>query len=205
MSSSPKSIRTILGATPATASINDSTLIIIDAQNEYVHGQLTTANLNATRPAILSVLENYRSEKNVHKGKNIVHILHERPESSPVFTKGTSLFEEFAELRPAHDSEEKTIVKHQPSSFAGTDLQVYLEGLGDVGKKLVLTGYMAHVCVSTTARKAEELGYEVVIVGDAVGNRDIPGVSGEEVTKVVLRELDDAFGTVVKSGDIQVV
>jgi len=40
------------------------------------------------------------------------------------------------------------------------------------------------VCVSTTARQAAELGYDVVLAEDAIGDRDIPGMSGEEVTKV---------------------
>lgn len=42
----------------------------------------------------------------------------------------------------------------------------------------------AHVCVSTTAREAHQLGYEVVLPEDAIGDRDIPGASGEDVTKV---------------------
>jgi nicotinamidase-related amidase len=61
---------------------------------------------------------------------------------------------------------------------------------------------MAHVCVSTTAREAFQKGYEVVLVEDAIGDRDIPGVKGDEVTRVVLAELGDCFGTVVKSQDI---
>lgn len=36
----------------------------------------------------------------------------------------------------------------------------------------MLVGYMAHVCVSTTARQAAERGYEVVVVKEAVGDRD---------------------------------
>ena len=60
----------------------------------------------------------------------------------------------------------------------------------------------AHVCVSTTARQGAELGYDVVLAEDAIGDRDIPGVSAEEVTKIALRELGDAFGTVVQSKDI---
>ena len=62
---------------------------------------------------------------------------------------------------------------------------------------------MAHVCVSTTAREASQKGYEVIIVEDAVGDRDIPGVKGDEVTRVALAELADAFGTVVKSAEIK--
>lgn len=70
-------------------------------------------------------------------------------------------------------------------------------------KKLVMVGYMAHVCVSTTAREAMQKGYEVVLVEDGIGDRDIPGVKGDEVTRVVLAELADCFGTVVKSSDIK--
>jgi nicotinamidase-related amidase len=70
-------------------------------------------------------------------------------------------------------------------------------------KKIVLTGYMAHVCVSTTAREGFQHGYDVVIVEDGVGDRDIPGAKGEDVTKMVLKELGDVFGTVVQSADIK--
>lgn len=48
----------------------------------------------------------------------------------------------------------------------------------------------AHVCVSTTAREAHQLGYDVVVAKDAVGDRSIPAdggkeaVSGEQVTQV---------------------
>jgi len=57
--------------------------------------------------------------------------------------------------------------------------------------------------VSTTARQGAQLGYDVVLAEDAIGDRDIPGVSAEEVTKVALKELSDAFGTVVQSKDIK--
>ena len=71
------------------------------------------------------------------------------------------------------------------------------------GKKIVLTGYMAHVCVSTTARQAEQRGYEVLLAEDGIGDRDIPGATGEEVTKMVMNELGDAFGTVVQGSSIK--
>lgn len=57
--------------------------------------------------------------------------------------------------------------------------------------------------MSTTARDAARMGYEVVIAQDAVGDRDIPGASGSEVTKMVMTELGDAFGTVLMSSDIR--
>lgn len=70
-----------------------------------------------------------------------------------------------------------------------------------MGKKIVLVGYMAHVCVSTTARVGAEKGFEVVVVEEAVGDRDVPGVGGEELTRVAVAEVGDAFGTVLKGVD----
>jgi nicotinamidase-related amidase len=88
-----------------------------------------------------------------------------------------------------------------PGSFAETRLDEVLKGWGV--KKIVLVGYMAHVCVSTTAREGSQKGYEVVLVEDAIGDRDIPGASGEDVTSMTLKELNDVFGTVIESSDIK--
>lgn len=60
----------------------------------------------------------------------------------------------------------------------------------------------AHVCISTTARHAAEQGYDVVVVEDAVGDRDIPGVDGRTLTRIALAELGDAFATIIKSDSI---
>ncbi|KAL2434989.1 Epoxide hydrolase penJ [Exophiala dermatitidis] len=193
-----KSFRDLVGAPRVTASPADSTLVIIDAQNEYAQGNLKTVNVDQTRKAIASLLERYRAAGD---GKNIVHVVHKTPDGAPVFTPGTALAEEFDELKPRPG--EKVIQKQKVSSFADTDLHDYLSSLGERGKKTVLTGYMAHVCVSTTARAGADLGYNVVLAADAIGDRDIPGFTGSEVTDAVLKELGDAFGTVVQSAEVK--
>ncbi|TKA64200.1 hypothetical protein B0A49_08772 [Cryomyces minteri] len=188
------SFRQIVGAGPSTASTKDSVLVIIDAQNEYAEGKLTVSNASSSRKAIGGLLDRYRKAD----GK-IVHVVHSVPEGAPVFTPKTKLAEEFEELAPKEG--EKLIEKLYPGAFSETGLHDYLRGIG--GKKLVLTGYMAHVCVSTTAREAAQHGYDVILAEDAIGDRDIPGASGDDVTKMVMLELGDAFGTVVKSSEIQ--
>jgi nicotinamidase-related amidase len=127
------SMREILGAAPSTASPSDSTLIIIDAQNEYAEGKLAVSNAPETRKAIASLLEKYRAAN----GK-IVHVKHIVPEGAPVFTPNTKLAEEYEELTPKEG--EKVIEKMHPSSFADTSLHDYLRGVG--GLKIVLVGYM---------------------------------------------------------------
>ncbi|KAF2849071.1 isochorismatase hydrolase-like protein [Plenodomus tracheiphilus IPT5] len=188
------SFREMLGVPAGTASTSDSALIIIDAQNEYASGKLTVTNAAESRKVIASLLEKYRTAN----GK-LIHVMHQVPDGAPIFTPGTELAQEFKELT-AKDGEEQ-IWKQHPGSFAGTNLNDTLQKWGT--KKVVLVGYMAHVCVSTTARQAAQEGYEVILVEDAIGDRDIPGLTGAEVTKAVLAELGDAFGTVIKSSDIK--
>jgi hypothetical protein len=131
--SSATSFRELIGVSPSTASVADSTLIIIDAQNEYAEGKLKCSNTASSRKVIASLLEKYRQGN----GK-IVHVVHDTPDGAPVFTPGTKLAEEFDELAPKDG--EKVIHKNYPSSFAGTDLHKHLGG-----GKIVLTGYM--VCL----------------------------------------------------------
>ncbi|KAJ6479335.1 Isochorismatase-like protein [Mycena vitilis] len=190
----PKSFREHLGIPLSTASTEDSVLIIIDAQNEYLSGLLAVADPESTRRVIAALLERYR----VAHGA-IVHIEHSTPAGAPVFTPDTPLAEVFPELRPKDG--EAVVRKRFPGAFAETNLGEVIKETGR--RMIVLVGYMAHVCVSTTAREGHQRGYEVVLVGDAIGDRDIPGASAADDTKTVLLELGDVFGTVVESSSIQ--
>jgi len=130
---SATSFRSLIGVQPSTASPSDSTLIIIDAQNEYAEGKLAVSNAASSRKAIASLLQKYRDAN----GK-IVHVTHVVPDGAPVFTPNTALAEEFEELTPRDG--EKVVKKMYPSAFAETDLAEYLKGEGQ--GKVVLTGYM---------------------------------------------------------------
>ncbi|KAM0715049.1 hypothetical protein Q7P37_009514 [Cladosporium fusiforme] len=189
-----QSFLNIVGVSPSSASPSNSTLVIIDAQNEYSEGKLKVTNAPQSRKAIAALLKRYRDA-----GGKVIHVVHKTPQGAPVFTPDTKLAEEYEELTPK--SGEKVIGKNHPSSFADTDLQEYLGS--EAGTKVVLAGYMAHVCVSTTARDAARFGYDVIVAEDCVGDRDIPGVSGDDLTKIVMHELADAFATVVQSSDIK--
>jgi len=155
---------------------------------------LKTENVSSTRKAIFDLLERYRAAS-----APLVHIVHNEAQGAPVFSPGTESVKEFAELEPK--SGEKVIVKHHPGSFTGTDLDEYLKSTGK--NKIVLTGYMAHVCVSTTARQAAEKEYDVVLAEGAIGDRNIPGGKAEDVVAIVLAELADAFGSVVNVESIK--
>lgn len=56
--------------------------------------------------------------------------------------------------------------------------------------------------MSTTARQGAERGWDVLIAEDAVGDRDIPGVKAEDLTKTALLEIADAFGSIIQGKDV---
>lgn len=137
--SSVLSFRQHLGIEPSKASVQDSTLVIIDAQNEYATGKLKIEQVETSRKVIKELLEKYRDG-----GGQIVHVVHDTSKKAPLFTLGTPLAEIFEELTPKDG--EKIVHKKHPSSFAGTDLQEHLESINS--KKLVLVGYMVRSCPS---------------------------------------------------------
>lgn len=142
-----QSFREIVGAGPSTASPSNSTLVIIDAQNEYAEGKLKVSNAPETRKAIAALLKKYREA-----GGKVVHVKHTVPEGAPVFTPNTKLAEEYDELKP--EDGEKVINKIHPSSFADTNLHDYLRGVG--GLKVVLVGYMVG-CLPPKHRAAADV------------------------------------------------
>ena len=88
-----QSFRQIVRASPSSASPVNSTLVIIDAQNEYAEGKLKGTNTASSRKAIANLLNKYRDVK----GK-IVHVVHQTPNGAPVFTLDSKLAEEFNEF-----------------------------------------------------------------------------------------------------------
>lgn len=136
-----KSFRQLLGVPPSTASPSDSALVIIDAQEEYRSGLLAVSNAPSSSAAIASLLDRYRAAD-----APLVHILHQVPEGAPVFTPGKPVAEEMDAVKAK--SGEKVIHKQHPGSFAGTELQKWLDGQGV--KKVVLAGYMVSFLVVVT-------------------------------------------------------
>ncbi|KAK0383938.1 hypothetical protein NLU13_8029 [Sarocladium strictum] len=189
-----QTIRALVGIPDSKPTLTDSVLIIIDAQNEYATGLLKVARLNETRSAIKALLDRYRSS-----GGSVIHVAHQSPEGAPIFTPGTPLASIFDELTPVEG--EPVVHKAHATAFTGTDLKKHL----DLTKKnkIAVVGYMAHNCVSATIRAAAELGYDSYAVKDAIGDRDIPGATAEELVRVTLAELADVVATIVDSKDIQ--
>ncbi|KAI4091619.1 MAG: hypothetical protein LQ344_003970 [Seirophora lacunosa] len=184
------SFRSFLSIPPSHPTPTNSALILIDCQNEYAHGRLAIHDLPASRAVIADLLRKYRDA-----GGDVVHVVHETPEGAPLFTPGTDLAEEWEELKPREG--EEVIRKVKPCAFSDTKLDDVLKNR--MGKEKIV---LAHVCVSSTSRIGAELGYDVSVVSDGIGDRDIPGASAQQLVDTVLAELGDVSATIVKSSDL---
>jgi nicotinamidase-related amidase len=177
--------------------LSESALIVIDAQREYLDGKLPLEGIDSALQQIRKLLEKGRKS-----GAQIYFIRHAVGEGSPIFNPATEYFQIIDSVAPSPG--EKVIDKHHANSFAQTDLDDQLKKSGQ--KKLIVTGFMTHACVSATVRSAAERGYATTIVANACATRDLPGTSGgtvaaAKVHDATLAALQDLFATVVSSAE----
>jgi nicotinamidase-related amidase len=194
MTDAPKTLLMMAGAPLDPSSLSESTLIIIDAQNEYRTGALPLTGIDKAVEEIESLLARARAA-----GTPIVHVQHKgRPGGA--FDLEDERGRIMRELAP--ECAEPVVQKPLPNAFAGTDLAEKLEAAGR--KQLIITGFMTHMCVSSTARAALDHGYRVTVPASTVATRDLPAPDGsgvlkaEEISRYALTELSDRFAIIAK-------
>ena len=79
---------------------------------------------------------------------------------------------DWAELAPELGAGEGDVVvtKHQPNAFFGTDLEIQLSRRGI--RTVILGGISTNIGVESTARAAQERGYDQIFVEDAMAARE---------------------------------
>jgi nicotinamidase-related amidase len=107
------------------------------------------------------------------------------------------------QARPIAD--EPIFQKHVNSAFIGTELETHLRSNGI--DALVIVGITTDHCVSTTARMAANLGFDVTVVEDATTTFERRGPDGtlysaDVMHRVELASLNGEFATVRSSHDI---
>jgi hypothetical protein len=134
-------------------------------------------------------------------GVPVFHVMHDAGPGSP-YDITAEIGQISSEVAPADG--EPVVVKHYPSSFFQTGLG---DLLGKTGRPdLVLAGFMTHMCVSSTARDAFNLGYRPTIVASATATRELPVPGGVPVPAATLQTatlagIADLFTLVVGKPD----
>lgn len=197
----PPTLLTIAGASLQPATLADSVLVIVDAQNEYVSGKLPLTGVAEAIAETARLLTAARAA-----GTPVIHIVHHSAPGRPVFDPQTALAEIVPQLTalPAED----VIVKRLPNAFAGTELEARLKEIAAAtGRKaIMLAGFMTHMCISATARGALDLGIATTVVAAACATRDLPSplggvIAARTVHETALAEIADRFAVVIADAE----
>ncbi len=140
-------------------------IIVVDLQNDYLaSGKFPLVGIDTAVDAAARLVADARQ-----RGEMVVNVRHEGPEGEPFFVAGTRGAEFIPAMAPKEN--EAVIVKNYPNSFRETDLDNVLRS-SDVDEVVVI-GAMSHMCIDATARAAADLGYKVVVAGDACATREL--------------------------------
>lgn len=189
--SDPKTLMQMAGADMNPSALSDSALVLIDCQEEYRSGFLPLTGVDDAVTQAAALLQRARAH-----GSPVVHVKHVGKPGGAFDPDGPG-GAIMTELAPQDG--ETVIQKGLPNSFAGTDLNTALEGTGR--KSLILIGFMTHMCVSSTARAALDLGYRTTVVDGACATRDLPKPKGgvlaaPDLHDAALTELSDRFSVI---------
>ena len=145
----------------------DAVLILIDYQNEYLAGPLKLSGGVEAVDLAVSLLAAAREA-----GSKIIHVAH-RGAAGGMFDRHHPRGAIIDALAPRDT--EAVIEKIRPNGFSETELAACI---GSSGTPIILAGFMTHNCVSSTARAALDLGYQITVAGDACATRDLPSPGG---------------------------
>ena len=179
LSSEPKTLFALSGAEPAIANLQNATLVLIDCQNEYVDGALPLVGVQEACEQAARLLLAARRYKS-----RIIHVVH-RGAADRMFDRNARRGAIIDLLAPLPN--EIIVEKPRPNAFSGTELESVL---GPVGTPLLLAGFMTHMCVSSTARAALDLGWPVTIAADACATRDLPLPGGGIIKAAMLHQAE---------------
>lgn len=137
------------------------------------------------------------------RGLPVVHVHHDDPDPTSLFRRGAAEGAPMPCAQPI--AGEAVFWKSTSSAFAGTGLDAYLRRHGI--DRIVLVGAVAAFCVTSTTRSASDLGFSVILPGDALIGFDIPAHDGgridaQTVLRVTLSLLGADFAQLVSAREV---
>jgi nicotinamidase-related amidase len=170
----------------------DTALVIIDVQQGMDAPFLPERNNPGAERQMATLLAAWRAA-----GAPVIHVQHLSQEPGSPLRPGQPGVEIKPEVRPL--AGEPLFQKVVNSAFIGTTLEDHLRQRQI--RHLVIVGLTTDHCVSTTARMAANLGFEVTVVSDATATFGRSGPDGhyyapDEIHRTELAILHGEFATV---------
>jgi nicotinamidase-related amidase len=167
-------------------------LIVVDIQNDYFLGGAMVLVGSEEAATVAAAI------KSDFKAKNLPVIMVQHIATKPgatFFLPGTNGVEIHESV--ALDADDIHVIKHFPNSFRETNL---LEKLHELQvSELTIIGMMTHMCIDTTVRAANDLGFKVTVYANACATRDLTyerTVAAADVHAAYLAALDGSFAEV---------
>jgi nicotinamidase-related amidase len=177
---------------------DDAVLMPIDVQQAFDDPAWGRRNNPGMEACGLALLAAWR-----HAGRPVINVKHNSTELASTLRPGQpgNAFKAGFEPQPGEALVEKVV----NAAFIGTRLEDDLRSRG-IGQ-IVLFGITTDMCVSTTARVAANLGFRVLVVGDACATFDQRAPNGEMIAAEVLHlahltTLNSEFAHVTNANEV---
>lgn len=176
------------------ASPSKKALLIIDMQHGLFFAPQQPYAAEATLDNINLLITHARE-----MDAGIFAARHTGPEGSPLAESSplTQLIPQLA-IDPAQDG---VFVKRYPNCFRGTTLLASLQLAGI--EELVICGMKTEYCVDTTCRAAADLGFRVVLIGDAHTTTDNGQIIAQQIIAHHNQTLSGPFVQLVTAAEYQ--
>ena len=173
-------------------------LLIIDTQTGLDDPGFGERNNPIAEDNIATLLGRWRA-----KALPLAHIRHDSTEADSPLRPGLPGNAFKPEAEPLDG--ERVFSKSANSAFIGTTLEDHLRNSGV--ESLVLAGLTTDHCVSTTARMASDLGFDVTVVADATATHTRTTVDGNQLSAEIIHQanlasLQDEFCSITTTGEI---
>lgn len=137
------------------------------------------------------------------KGLPVFHVLHRDPDPAHSYRKGLKGADPMPCALPADG--EDVFWKSGSSGFARTGLDPALRRRGVT--QVVMVGAVAAYCIASTARAGSDLGFDIVVPGDALLGFDLAAHDGGRIDadtalRVTLATLGSDFARVVTTDQV---